>query len=97
MIVDKEKFRTFLFTLFSIIFLIVLTILAIQEINKEKKLERTETYTIQSGDNLWQIGSKYRPSNMSIQEYIYNLQEYNNINSTIYPNQEIQILIYEEV
>lgn len=52
---------------------------------------------VQSGETLWGIASENRPETMSIQEYIYNLKQYNNIGSTIYENQKIKILIYEEV
>ena len=86
-----------LFTILAILFLIVLIILAHNTLQEERKLDHVEEYTIQSGETLWQIGSKYRPDNMSIQEYVYNLQEYNNIGSMVYENQIIQILIYEEV
>lgn len=92
-ICNWKRFITFLVTLIALIILITVLILT----NKTHKLSGTQEYTIQSGETLWSIASTFRPSTMSIQEYIYNLQQFNQINSTIYPEQTIQILIYEEV
>lgn len=95
-IADKERFYTVIITILAIIFLILIAVLAVQELNKEHEVERIESYTITSGETLWSIGTEYRPNDMSIQEYIYNIREYNNIGSIIYPGQTIQLLIYKE-
>ena len=82
-------------TVLAILLLLLITFLAFRQ--KEHKIDETFAYTIQAGDTLWSIASNYRPKTMSIQEYIFNLQKYNNISPEIYPQQEIQILVYEEV
>jgi len=92
-ITNKRKLFNFLIvviTLFILAAAIVLT-------NAKYELDHTLDYTIKSGETLWSIASNYRPENMSIQEYIYNLREYNNCGCIIYPNQVIQVLIYKEV
>ena len=96
-IYDWRKFASFIITVVCVVLLIALTILAVQMVKEERELDHTESYTIQSGETLWEIGTRYRPETMSIQEYIFNLQEFNHIGSIIYPEQEIQILIYKEV
>lgn len=90
-IYDWRKFTTFL----AIVMLIILVCLS--QCRKKEVVKEVQDYTVQSGETLWSIGTEYRPTNMSIQEYIYNLQKYNNIGSIIYPDQVLKILIYEEV
>lgn len=91
-IYDWKRFTTFI----SILLIFILIILHSCS-KKELVIKETQEYKVQSGETLWNIGTKYRPKGMSIQEYIYNLQKFNNIDSMIYPEQEIQILVYEEV
>lgn len=95
-ITDEQKFRNFIITFISIILLIALAILAINQLNEEHELDHTVPYTIQSGNTLWEIGTEYRPKNMSIQEYLYNLEQYNGITANIRAGQTIQILVYKE-
>lgn len=52
-----------------------------------------EDYTVVQGDTLWSIASKNLKSGQDIREYIYELQEINNIeNCMIYPGQVIKII-----
>ena len=95
-IVDKKKFIKFLVTVLFIILLLIITVLAIKALNNDLVLDHTEEYEIQSGETLWSIASNYRPERMSIQEYIYNLEQFNQITPDIRPSQKIQILIYKE-
>lgn len=90
-IYDWKRFTTFI----SIVLFLVIVCLS-QCSKKEPKVIEIQDYTIQSGETLWNIGTQFRPKTMSIQEYIFNIQKFNNIDSTIYPEQEIKILIYEE-
>lgn len=90
-IYDWRKFTTFI----AIVLFLVAVCLS-QCGKKDATITEVQEYEVQSGDTLWNIGTQYRPQNMSIQEYIYNLKKYNNIGSTIYPEQVLKILIYEE-
>ena len=89
-----KKEKRYLIIILAITILLAIVILSNQS---KHELVETQNYTVQVGDTLWSIASNYRPRTMSIQEYIFNLQEFNNISPEIYPQQEIQILIYEEV
>lgn len=89
-IYDWRKFTTFL----AIVLFLVLLILT--QCTRKKQVPKVQEYEVQSGETLWEIATMYRPKDMSIQEYIYNLKEYNNIGSIIYPNQVLKILVYEE-
>ena len=96
-IVDKEKFSNFIIVLISIILVITMTVLFINALKEHHEIDHTVTYTVAQGETLWTICTEYRPEDMSIQEYIYNVREYNKIDPVIYPNQEIELLIYKEV
>ena len=89
-IYDWRKFTTFL----AIVLFLVLLILT--QCTRKKQVPKVQEYEVQSGETLWEIATMYRPKDMSIQEYIYNLKEYNSIGSIIYPNQVLKILVYEE-
>lgn len=89
-----RKFLTFIATFIAIVLLLAILILSIISGQEKRTPEATESYTVQSGETLWSIGTKYRPDDMSIQEYIYNLKDYNNIGSIIYAGQVIEVLIY---
>lgn len=90
-IYDWRKFLTFIAVLLLFIVLVA-SIFILQE--EEREPQAIETYTVQSGETLWSISTQYRPDDMSIQEYIYNVQNYNKISSMIYAGQTIQLLIY---
>ena len=51
--------------------------------------EITEIY-IEKGDTLWNIAQKYKPHFMDIREYVYEIQQLNNIDM-IYAGDIIQI------
>ena len=85
-IVDKSRFITFI----CIAILFIATTLAVVK-PEEHIIDHTEEYTVQYGDTLWGIGTQYRPSNMSIQEYLFNLEQYNGITPEIRPEQKIKI------
>mgnify|MGYP003304354775 CR=1 FL=1 len=91
-IYDWRRFLTFL----ALLLLFIILILS-QCTKKELQVKEIQEHSVQSGETLWSIATEYRPQTMSIQEYIYNLEQYNNINAQIFPHQKIQILIYEEV
>ena len=95
-IVNWKKFATFLTTVICLALLIALTILAVNMVKEERELERIENYQVESGETLWSICTKYRPSDMSIQEYLFNVEEYNGIGSMVYAGQTIQVLVYKE-
>lgn len=90
-IYDWKRFLTFI----AIVILLIATILYGCS-RKTPELIGTEEYEVETGDTIYWISQSYVPKGMTIQEYIYNLQEYNGIGSLIYPNQKIQMLIYKE-
>lgn len=92
-IYDWRKFITFIITVLFLIILVVATVICVKN-EKQQELKAVEDYTIQSGETLWSIGSAFRPETMSIQEYIYKLEELNNITADIKAGTIIKVLIY---
>ena len=92
-IYDWKKFITFLAVV------LLFAILILYQCSRPKlEVQEIQEYEVQSGETLWSIASDHRPSSMSIQEYIYNLRTYNHkTDCTIYPNEVLKLIIYEEV
>ena len=90
-IYDWKKFLAFIAVL---IFFIILILFISGK--RERVINHVEEYVVTSGETLWSICTEYRPKDMSIQEYIYNIREYNKIGSIIHSGETIKLLIYEE-
>ena len=60
-----------------------------------KQVEWTEaTYTVKSGDTLWEIADKYCPDIVDKREWIAEVRNLNSLhNSTIHPGQQIKVLV----
>lgn len=95
-IVNKRKFLKSIFTL---IFIIIVSFICLNSIfNKEEITTKEIQYTVSKGERLWDIAEQYKRLGQDIREYIYEIKKINNMeNSTIYENQELTIIVYEEV
>lgn len=72
--------------------IIVLSIYAVGFRLNEMNIEYTEAeYTIQPGDTLWGIAEENASEHQSIQEYVYQLKQVNNITSDLEVGQIITI------
>ena len=75
-----------------IIAMIVFSIYTVGFRLNEMNVEYSEAeYTIQPGDTLWSIAEKNASKHQSIQEYVYQLKQFNNITSNIEVGQVITI------
>ena len=54
----------------------------------------TQTVIVKSGDTLWDIAEQYKPDNIDIREYIYDVKTLNNISSTIHEGDTILVYVY---
>lgn len=95
-IVNKRKFLKSIFTL---IFIIIVSFMCFNSIfDKEEVITKEIQYTVSKGERLWDIAEQYKRPDQDIREYIYEIKKINNMeNSTIYENQELTIIVYEEV
>lgn len=95
-IVNKRKFLKSIFTL---IFIIIISFMCLNSIfDKEELTTKEIQYTVSKGERLWDIAEQYKRPDQDIREYIYEIKKINNMeNSTIYENQELTIIVYEEV
>lgn len=91
----KSKLRLCLFITFLLILIISL---ASSFILKGKAMEAPERYllwTVNEGDTLWSIARDYLPQGRDIREYIYEIKEINQLQtSNIRIGQQLQIPIY---
>lgn len=78
-----------------LVVIVLVTIIRIKTANKPIEYT-TEEYIISEKETLWSIANQYAPEGMDIREYIYYIEEDNNIGSMVYSNQIITIRIYEE-
>lgn len=80
----------------AVILLIVIVITAIRLLSKEDKGYELTNYIVRTGDTLWSIAETYAPEDMDIREYIYFIEEDNELtNKIIYPNMNLTIRIYK--
>ena len=95
-IVNKRKFFKSIFTL---IFIIIISFICFNSIfYKEEVTTKEIQYTVAKGERLWDIAEQYKRPGQDIREYIYEVKKINNMkDSTIYENQELTIIVYEEV
>lgn len=61
--------------------------------NDKYEMIGTETYIVKPGDTLWEI-CRNRTGGMNIEQYIYNVEELNNITANLQPGQMIELPIY---
>lgn len=53
-------------------------------------------HTVSYGETLWDIAEQYKPSHIYILEYLYEIEQTNNIsNAEIYPGDEIILYTWE--
>lgn len=81
--------------LVKVLMIIAMTILSIYAVAfrlNETNIEYTEEkYTIQPGDTLWSIAEDNASEHQSIQEYVYQLKQVNNVTSDLEVGQVITI------
>ena len=59
---------------------------------KKQSAENWEPYTVEQGETLWSISKQFAPESSDVREYIYLLQEKNNIGADLQSGQTIKIL-----
>lgn len=91
--ITKERGKTILIGAITILLLVAIFYMLSKY--EEPTPTGVESYEIRSGETLWSIASTYRPESMSIQEYIYYLEQENGINAEIFAGQTIKILIFD--
>jgi len=69
---------------------IVLTVLSSAQAKTVTDDTELSLWTVRRGDTLWNIAAKNR-GNTEIRKYIYQIQQLNDIGSTIYPGQKLQL------
>ena len=63
----------------------------IQQRNYRKSLHYEEVI-VTRGDSLWKIGLEKCPDKMDIRDWIYDVNEHNSIDTTVYPGMSLEVL-----
>ena len=85
-IVNKARFITSMTV-------IIMFLVLIFSFTRAKENVVYEDYTVTVGETLWSIANENKKDKQDIREYIYKLQELNDLdNCMIYPNQTIKII-----
>ena len=84
---NKRKFFSFVFVISVLAFIMIYTssVSGYQE-------PKYQSIFVNSGDTLWSIAEKYGSDSIDIRDYIYNIREINNLDSSnLYENTTILI------
>ena len=93
---NKYKRRS-ITALVIIIFIIMIFINFSMAKTDEKDTQVTyENYVISKGETLWSIAEEYKQEGQDTRDYIYQIKKLNSIGSTVYENQTIKIIVWEE-
>lgn len=80
-----------------ILTLVATTLICVGCAKHEPEHEWNEfTYLVEPGETLWEIAEEYCPENMDICEYLYEIEQLNDITSELSIGQEITLLTTEE-
>ena len=63
----------------------------VQKRNYRKSLHYEEVI-VTRGDSLWKIGLEKCPDKMDIRDWIYDVNEHNSIDTTVYPGMSLEVL-----
>jgi len=95
-IANKLRFTVFMTTVILLSVVCISALLGFSDASASENLEYLEYY-VESGDTLWNIASDYRPSDMSIKEFIYEISSHNNTDAShLQAGQVIEIPIYND-
>lgn len=75
-----------------IVWFILALIAGIKGLTKEIFFTESDTIIVENGDLLWNICKPYKPKDMDLREYIFEVCKYNNCTAEIYPGQKIVML-----
>lgn len=87
-VVNKARFIT---AVAILLFIYCAGLYALKPV-KTLEYQVVENYTVQRGDTLWSICTEYRPTNMDIRDYIYEVEQFNSCTEDIHAGQVIQLI-----
>lgn len=82
-IVSQTRFFTFLTLLIAVISLILFSVMNMSGVYGSALTEQYEEHWVADGDSLWDIAKMYAPDNYDIRKLIYDIKEYNNLDSSM--------------
>lgn len=85
-IVNKARFITFM----AVVIFLIIAGLSVAE--SKLQYQVADVHTVVAGETMWSICTKYKPSNMDIRDYIYEVCEYNNCSVDLQVGQNIELI-----
>ena len=77
----------------ALLIILLMVLIAVQPTMNKIEWEE-ETYIVKSGDTLWRIADKYCPDIVDKREWIAEVQELNNLHSSVlHPGQSLKVLV----
>ncbi|MBU5426605.1 LysM peptidoglycan-binding domain-containing protein [Tissierella pigra] len=91
-IINKNRFYSFITSSFIILSLVIFSLLTTNKVHSSiYKIDYKEV-KVAEGDTLWTIAMNHLPSNMDIRRMVYEIKEFNDMDSGyIYPGNIIKV------
>ena len=94
-IVNKLRFTTFMTAFVLLAIVCFSSVLGYNDVSASDN-KQYEEYFVQAGDTLWDIASQFKPSDINIKKFIYEIQIHNNTDAEhLQAGQTIEIPIYD--
>lgn len=91
-VVDRRRFYLFITSLFVVMAIIILSLISNNKVHSSVYEIDYEEVEVVEGDTLWNIAVGYLPEKTDIRKMIYDIKEFNNMETSyIYPGDIIKI------
>lgn len=96
-VINKNRFFLFITILLVIFFFIFSILISSLKAHSMIFQENYEELLIRSGDTLWDIALKYKPSKYDVRDMVYKIKELNNLNTSyIIPGEILKVPLITE-
>lgn len=76
------------------IIILIIAMFVVPQVQKRnyRKSLHYEEIIVKQGDSLWKIGLDKCPKKMDIRDWIYDVNNHNNIDTNVYPGMSLEVL-----
>ncbi|HLR20408.1 MAG TPA: LysM peptidoglycan-binding domain-containing protein [Tissierellaceae bacterium] len=95
-VVNKNRFYLFITSLLIIILIISTSFISSLKAHGMVLKENYKEYTVYPGDTLWNIALKYKPNNYDVRDMVYEIRDFNDMNTFyITPGEILKVPVIE--